>query len=65
MSDLARYYESGVNDERERIIKLLEGESRSCEQAGLWANGLELRNQLQQLHLGLNAAIALIKGEQK
>lgn len=65
MSDFARYYESGVHDERERIIKLLEEESRNCEKAGLWANGPELREQLQQAHLGLNAAIALIKGEQK
>ncbi len=48
-----------------RIIKLLENESRNCEKAGLWANGPELRGQLQELHLGLNAAIALIKGENK
>jgi len=49
----------------DRIIKLLEDESRQCEKAGLWANGSELRGQLQELHLGLNAAIALIKGENK
>ena len=58
-----------VNDgrllERERIVGLLQEQARECEKAGLWANGLDLRNQLQELHLGLNAAIALIKGENK
>jgi hypothetical protein len=56
-------FQAGIRAERERIIKLLEDESRQCEKAGLWANGTELRGQLQELHLGLNAAIALIKGE--
>jgi hypothetical protein len=55
--------ELGAYRERDRIIKLLEDESRQCEKAGLWANGTELRGQLQELHLGLNAAVALIKGE--
>lgn len=49
--------------EQERIIELLEAESRNCEKAGLWANGADIRGQLQELHMGLNAAIALIKGE--
>jgi hypothetical protein len=58
-------FQSGVIAERKRIIKLLKDESRQCEKAGLWANGTELRSQLQELHLGLNAAIAIIKGENK
>lgn len=49
--------------ERRDIIEKLEAESRQCEVAGLWASGSELRQQLQDLHLGLNAALALIKGE--
>lgn len=49
--------------EQDRIIALLETESRNCEKAGLWANGVDLRSQLQELHMGLNAAILLIKGE--
>lgn len=61
------YVEELVNEaiqlERKRIIDLLEQNSRECERAGLWANGPELRGQLQELHVGLNAAIALIKGE--
>jgi hypothetical protein len=48
-----------------RIIKLLEDERRKCEQAGLFANGLELREQLQTLFIGLESAIKLIKGENK
>ena len=58
-------FEQGVKTERQRIVELLEEESRNCEKAGLWANGPELRQQLQDLHFGLTAAIALIKGEQK
>lgn len=56
-------FERGQIFKQEQIIKLLEDESRNCEKAGLWANGPELRGQLQELYLGLNAAIALIKGE--
>lgn len=59
------YRRQGEARERERIIELLENESRNCERAGLWANGQELREQLQELHLGLTAAIALIKAENK
>lgn len=67
MSSKTEYesYLTGVGEERERIINLLEQNSRECERAGLWANGPELRGQLQELHVGLNAAIALIKGENK
>lgn len=56
-------YEQGVKTEQERIVELLEAERRKCEQAGLFANGLELREQLQTVFIGLEAAIALIKGE--
>ena len=66
---MSEYVEELVNEaiqlERKRIIDLLEQNSRECERAGLWANGPELRGQLQELHVGLNAAIALIKGENK
>ena len=55
--------EVGKLEERYRIIKLLEDERRKCEQAGLFANGLELREQLQTLFIGLESAIELIKGE--
>ena len=58
-------YEQGTINEQERIIKLLEDERRKCEQAGLFANGLELREQLQTLFIGLESAIELIKGENK
>ena len=61
------YVEELVNEaiqlERKRLIDLLEQNSRECERAGLWANGRELRGQLQELHVGLNAAVALIKEE--
>jgi uncharacterized protein YueI len=53
----------GAVDEQERIIKLLEEEQRKCEQAGLFANGVELREQLQTLFIGLDSALTLIKGE--
>jgi hypothetical protein len=56
-------YEKGRQIERDRIIKLLEDERRKCEQAGLFANGLELREQLQTLFIGLESAIKLIKGD--
>lgn len=56
-------FADGVSAEQKRIIELLKKESDNCAQAGLWANGSELRGQLQQLHLGLTAAIALIKDE--
>jgi len=56
-------FADGMQAERKRIIKLLKSESDNCAQAGLWANGSELRGQLQQLHLGLKAAISLIKDE--
>lgn len=55
--------EKGQAMEQERIIKLLEDERRKCEQAGLFANGLDLREQLQTLFIGLESAIELIKGE--
>jgi len=58
-------YEIGVRTENERIITLLEDEKRKCELAGLFANGNELRQQLQALFIGLEASLALIKGEQK
>jgi hypothetical protein len=51
--------------ERERIIELLEAERRQCEKAGLFANGYEIRQKLQTLFIGLESAIALIKGETK
>jgi len=55
-------FEDGRAAELKDIIALLEGESQTCERAGLWANGEELRSQLQQMHLGLNAVIKLLKG---
>lgn len=50
MSDLYRYYESGKEDERERIIKLLE-EARSIFKADTVSYGT------------MTGFIALIKGE--
>lgn len=58
---LAQYKAKIVAKTENRIIESLEKEARQCEKAGLWANGTDLRGQLQELHLGLNAAIALIK----
>lgn len=58
-------FERGKTSERKEIIEQLKGESQTCEKAGLWANGEELRSQLQQMHLGLNAVIRLLEGEQK
>lgn len=58
-------FERGRAAERKDIIEQLKGESQTCERAGLWANGEELRSQLQQMHLGLNAVIRLLEGEQK
>ena len=57
-------FERGRVAERESIVELLEEQSRQCEKAGLYANGEDLRGQLQELHTGLNAAISFIK-EQK
>lgn len=64
-SEYGRGFLAGAEAAERRIIEALENESRNCEKAGLWANGPELRQQLQDLHLGLNAAIELIKGEKK
>jgi hypothetical protein len=54
---------AGIEETEERIIKLLEDEQRKCEQAGLFANGVELREQLQTLFIGLGSALTVIKGE--
>lgn len=60
--DLANM-ELAREDERNRILGLLEEEKISCEKAGLWANDPELREKLQQLHIGLELAIKVIKGQ--
>jgi hypothetical protein len=57
-------YNQGVLRERERIVSTLEEEKRKCEQAGLFANDPILRDDLQKAFIGLQIALALIKGEQ-
>ena len=62
---LAQYKAKIVAKTEERIIELLEKEARQCEKAGLWANSPDIREQLQELHLGLIAALEVIKGGNK
>jgi hypothetical protein len=54
-------FDAGAIWKQNQIIQVLEEQVRECEKAGLWANGLDLRSQLQDLHAGLTAAIAFIK----
>ncbi len=60
-----RAFNSGVAHENARILQLLEDEKRKCEQAGLFANGYQLREELQTAFIGLEMAIMVIKEEQK
>lgn len=58
-------FDEGEKAERKRILEELEAQGRQCEQAALWANGEDLRAQLQQLYIGLQSAINVINGEKQ
>lgn len=57
--------ETAVEAYKQNLIERLEAERRQCEQAALWANGPELREQLRMLWIGIETVLPIIKGENK
>ena len=54
---------TAVEAYKAELIERLEAERRQCEKAAIWANGLELREQLQLLWIGIETIIPIIKEE--
>lgn len=54
---------AAVEAYKANLIERLEAERRQCEKAAIWANGPELREQLQLLWIGIETVIPLIKEE--
>jgi len=65
LSEVEALEETAVEAYKKNLIEQLEAERRQCEQAALWANGPELREQLQTLWIGIETVLPLIKGETK
>ena len=65
LSEVEALEETAVEAYKKNLIERLEAERRQCEQAALWANGPELREQLQTLWIGIETVLPLIKGETK
>ncbi len=59
----AKLRKEGADSERKRLIKKIEKHKRELEKAGLFANGPQLRHELQTLYIGLEQALEVIQGE--